>query len=58
MQAKSVMVTMETDSRAARPSPFPSVEQFLLVFMVSCWATGRAKEWWETVKGERWGHNT
>lgn len=44
------MVTMETDSRAARPSPFPTVVQFLLVFMVRSWATGLVKEWWGTAE--------
>lgn len=46
------MVTMETDSRAARPSLFPTVVQFLLVFMVSDWATRQVKEWSETVGKE------
>lgn len=43
-QARSVMVTMETDSRAASPVPFPTVVQFLLVFMVRGWAAGQMKE--------------
>lgn len=46
------MVTMETDSRAARPSPFPTVVQFLLVFMVNDWATRQVKEWLEAVRGK------
>lgn len=54
------MVTMETDSRAARPWTFPTAapaEQFLLMFMVRHGATGQVKQWWDSGGGNVFGDN-